>query len=1125
MGPVQPTDRSLDALATESSARARRLIVDAESVRSRHERKTRKRFVRLFDDPQALDVTIALTDEVMRFTSTQSAVATLRRAADRSSIRGFGVLNALGLRVIALASRWVPHVVVRVVHARIASLSADLILNADRDRLERYGEERRGEGLALNINVLGEAVLGEREAKDRLARVIEMLQRPGVNYVSVKLSSIVSQLVTIDADGSLERVAERLRVLYREAQLHSAFVNLDMEEYRDLRLTVGAFQLVLSEPEFATMSAGIVLQAYLPESHAALGELLTWAKHRFVRSGGQIKIRLVKGANLAMEHAEAELHGWTAAPYQTKAEVDASYARMIDACLRPAWSDAVRVGVASHNLFHVAWALDVAKVRGVIDQLDVEMLEGMANAEARALVTAGHRVLLYAPVTRRDDFAAAVAYLVRRLDENTSEENYLRAAFSIAQNPKVFIEQEQRFIASLEQRHELDTASRRHHPSPRSGPGFVNVADGDPTNPVYAADVAEATRDVREIIEWRVGTQGEGLTDEPEEIEFGLDPSSNGEPWYRYAVADIDVIDETVTLAQQGRHAWGARSFEERQKVLNQVALEIEHGRARTIAVMARDAGKTSGEADPEVSEAADFVRFYAQHATNLGDSSPLGVVLVVPPWNFPYAIPAGGVAAALAAGNGVILKPAPESVATAWELAQHFWHGGVPREVLHFAPTRDDDVGRHLVTHRDVNAVILTGAFDTARLFTSWRPDLRLLAETSGKNALVVTSCCDVDLAVKDLVQSAFGHAGQKCSATSLAIVEQSIYDGGLFTRQLKDAVESLVVGPAYERATTVGPIIRAPEGALLRALHQLDEGESWLVKPEPLDRAGYLWRPGVKMGVRAGSWSHHHEWFGPVLAVMPVADLESAMSVQNEIEFGLTAGLHSLDQSECDRWIDRVEAGNVYVNRGTTGAVVARQPFGGWKRSSVGPTAKAGGTNYVNCLRAWPEVRDVASAMGEMRSWWAGVGARANDDAALLVERNIVRYRRMPGAVGVRVDGSFGARARDYLEKIVALMGVTVELSAQQAIDGVDDVVLETVDAMVERCARFARVRWLSAEVAPVVALLERGLSTDPRPLAQSGAVEGPRWLREQSVVITNHRYGNVHAGPKPSVPGLGD
>ena len=543
-----------------------------------------------------------------------------------------------------------------------------------------------------------------------------------------------------------------------------------------------------------------------------------------------------------------------------------------------------------------------------------------------------------------------------------------------------------------------------------------------------------------------------------------------------------------------------------------------------TIAVMARDAGKTVAEADPEVSEAADFVRFYALHAGDNSTSSPLGVVLVVPPWNFPFAIPAGGIAAALAAGNCVILKPAPETVATAWELVQQFWRGGVPRDVLQFVATRDDDVGRRLVTHGDVNAVILTGAFDTAQLFTSWRSDLHLMAETSGKNALVVTSCCDVDLAVKDLVHSAFGHAGQKCSAASLAIVEQSVYDGALFTRQLKDAVTSLAVGPAYDATTTVGPLIRPPEGALRRALSQLDDGEWWLVAPRALDDEGYLWRPGVRMGVRAGSWSHHHEWFGPVLAVMAVPDLDRAIEVQNEVEFGLTAGLHSLDQVECERWISQVEAGNVYVNRTTTGAVVARQPFGGWKRSSVGPTAKAGGVNYVHCLRHWPEVRDVDEAMASMRSWWLSVGARALDGAGLSSERNVVRFQSPGRRVCVRVDDVLSARHFDYLRRIVELTGTTIDVSTPVAVDGIDATV-ESIDDVLGRSAGCAKVRWLSRESAPVEAFLERGLSTDVRPLAQDGAIEGPRWLREQSVSITNHRYGNVRAGPKPRVPGLVD
>ena len=578
MDSVQPTDRSLDVLATESSTHARQFIQRAEHLRSRHERATRKRFVRLFDDPAALDVTIALTDEVMRFTSPRSALAVLRRVAPLSSIRGFGLVNALGLRFIAWMSKWLPHTALRIVHARVASLSGDLILNAERRRLAKFADQRRAQGLALNINVLGEAVLGEHEALLRFDQVVEMVRRPGVDYVSVKLSSIASQLITLDSTGSLERVADRLRALYREAQRCSTFINLDMEEYRDLRLTIEAFQLVLSEAEFVTLNAGIVLQAYLPDSHAALSELLTWAKHRHLRHGGRIKIRLVKGANLAMERAEAEVHGWTAAPYATKADVDASYARMIDTCLRPAWADAVRIGVASHNLFHVAWALDVARARGVSDQLDVEMLEGMANAEARALAEHGHRVVLYAPVTRRDDFAAAVAYLVRRLDENTAPENYLRAAFSIAQRPSVFSEQEHRFSSSLERRHEISTASRRHGDVARPRVGFVNVADADPTNPDFVTDVTRALREVRSITDWFVGTEEERSQSSPES-EIGRDPSASGAPWYRYHVADDRRVDEVVATSSRACSSWGVRSASDRGDVLRQVATVIEQCR------------------------------------------------------------------------------------------------------------------------------------------------------------------------------------------------------------------------------------------------------------------------------------------------------------------------------------------------------------------------------------------------------------------------------------------------------------------------------------------------------------------------------------------------------------------
>ena len=1126
---AEATDPSLDDLVTGASERARRLIAEAERHRTRHERAVRRQFVGLFRDPAALGVTIAMTDEVMRCASREGATRILRRTAPHATVAGFGVLNALGLRLMAAASRVAPALVVRIVHWRVRRLSGDLILDAAPAAFSRHARRRREQGLALNVNVLGEAVLGEHEAAQRLARVVAMIRRDDVSYVSVKLSALVSQIVAIDHAGSRERVAQRLRTLFREANAHATFVNLDMEEYRDLRLTVDGFIEVLSEPEFATTYAGIVLQAYLPDSHAALEELLAWALDRRAAGGAPIKVRLVKGANLAMEHAEAELHGWVAAPYDTKADVDASYARLIDRALRVEHAGALRVGVASHNLFAVAWALEVAAARGVGDQLDIEMLEGMAPAEARALVSEGRTVLLYAPVTRVDDFAAAVAYLVRRLDENTAPENYLRAAFAIASDPATFEEQRRRFVVSVAARHALVTDRRRRARAATAG--FANAPDGDPTDLAYVAALASsceglaARGDRAQLVE-----VGEDVADAPASaLEVGTDPNDAGAGWYRYRVADRDRIDEVVARARAAAPAWAARSASERGAILARVAAVMEAHRAATIAVMARDTGKTVAEGDPEVSEAIDFARYYAtlgegREGVGLEGSTPLGVVLVVPPWNFPYSIPAGGVTAALAAGNAVLLKPAPEAVAVGWELAQHLWEGGVPRDVVQFVPTRDDEHGRHLVTHDDVDAVVLTGSFDTARLFTSWKPSMTLLAETSGKNALVVTASADVDLAVKDLVHSAFANAGQKCSAASLAIVDRATYDNPLFVRQLVDAVTSLAVGAALEWASEVGPVIRPPETALRRALTQLDPGESWLVEPAPLDETGHLWRPGVKVGVAPGSWSHRHEWFGPVLGVMVAPDLATAIEWQNAVDYGLTAGIHSLDEAECATWLERVEAGNLYVNRAITGAVVRRQPFGGWKRSSVGPGAKAGGVNYVAALRRWPEVDDVVAARDDLRRWWDERASRAIDESGLAVESNHVRYRRARQPILVRVDERVDAPRVGYVRALASITGARIQFSAARVVPGVDGVIVESLDELVARAATVARVRWWSEETPPVTELLDQGRTTDRRPLSGVGAVEGPRWLLEQSVAITNHRYGNVNAGPKPAVVGLG-
>ncbi len=1166
--PASRTSGDADVLAEAAIQRASRWLARAERLRGRSERARRRRMARLLADPAGLPVTMHLTDEVMRMGDPQRALSTLHGAAVLSTREALGLRDHLGLRSLDVLSRIAPRAAVQMVHRQVQAASHGIILPAEAADLAAHMRRRAEQGAVLNINVLGEAVLGEREAQDRLARVLAMVRRPTTTHVSVKISAIVAQLNVFDHAGSIDRVVERLRPLLLAASQANPprFVALDMEEYRDLDLTLAAFRRVLGEDDLTGVSAGVVLQAYLPESHAALAGLIEWATARRDAGGAGIKVRIVKGANLAMERAEAQIHGWPAAPFPTKALVDASWKRLVDSALGPRTADVLRVGIASHNLFDVAWAVELANARGVPEQVDVEMLEGMAEAESRAVAEDVGRLLMYAPVTREGDFPAAVAYLVRRLDENTAPENYLRASFDLAPGGPGFAAQADLFRAALAARGGLDTTSIRHGSPPvgpplaapgplrtspagagsaesvdvahaisggiDGGPAFANVAELDLTRPDERARISRAMAEVGSsspVIPVVVA----GVEHVPQVTVPGTDPGSGAAPWYATGLATPDVVAEAIAVARSAVAPWESFGAAGRAGVLASAARLMFEERHTTLAVMARDAGKTVAEGIPEVAEAIDFARFYAasaQQVESWGPSRPLGVVVVIPPWNFPYAIPAGGVLAALAAGNSVILKPAPETRATAWLLAQQLWAAGVPRDVLTFLPCGDDEAGRALVIDPEVDAVVLTGSWQTARMFLSWRPGLRLLAETSGKNAMLISGTADVEAAVRDLVASAFGHAGQKCSAASLAIVESDVYDDPTFRRQLADAVTSLRVASALDPASVVGPLIKPPEGALERALTRLDPGERWLVEPQRMDASGHLWSPGVRLGVEPESWSHLNEWFGPVLGVMRAPDLATGLQWQNSTGYGLTAGVQALDQDECAWWIQNVAVGNAYVNRGTTGAIVNRQPFGGWRRSSVGPTAKAGGENYVPCLREWPAVRE-ALDRAAVQSWWQDTGGAARDSAGLDVERNIVRFRHYDEPILVRVDAATSRATLESVRVLAECLGASVQVSADPSLARAEglpgDTHLESISHVAAAVAegRVGRIRWLSAESATRVigAAVGAGVSVDSRPITPEVRAEGPRWLREQSVSVTAHRYGNVGAGPQPEVRGL--
>jgi len=1065
----------------------------------------------IIDDPVGVGFTMRFVDRVARHRSDALAAEQLVALVGDGELPGFlGWFDRLLLRAGARLAPVLPRVVMPLARRRLRHLVGHMVVDAVSDSVHEHLVERRAEGYAMNVNLLGEAVLGDDEAARRFERTLALIDDPEVDHVSVKVSAIASQLNLWAFDDTLARIEDRLRVLYQRAAEaptpsgRPTFVNLDMEEHRDLELTIRAFTGLLNEPELRHLDAGIVLQAYLPDAFGALQRISSWASIRHDAGGGEVKVRLVKGANLAMERVDAAMHGWVQTPYDSKAEVDANYKRCVDWALRPVHARAMRIGLASHNLFDVAWAHLLAESRGVADRVEFEMLQGMAPAQARTVRDEVGGLLLYTPIVGRDDFDVAVAYLFRRLEENTADENFLRHLFTLRPGTPDFAHQADAFRLAVAHRWEVGDLPRREVLS-RAGrfPGegtFANQPDTDPTLPSVRSRIALVAGRKFESVTTPLTTTVEG---------------SAG-------------IDAVVVRARAAQAAWAALGGLGRRTVLRRVADELSARHDDLLVAMAHEASKTVTEAAPEIAEAVDFARWYAEQAPELdrvegARFTPLGVVAVVPPWNFPVAIPAGGTLAALAAGNAVVFKPAPETPRCAEIVAEACWAAGVPTDVLCFVRTPDDEVGRHLVTV--VDGVILTGGYETADLFRCWDPTMVLFAETSGKNALVVTPQADLDLAAADLVSSAFGHQGQKCSAASLGILVGPVATDERFLRQVVDAAQSLRPGPANDPATVLAPLVAPPTGKLLDALTVLAPGEKWLLEPRCLDpqtagggtsgadgEAGQHWTPGIKVGVRAGSSFHRTEVFGPVLGLIAVADLDEALVVQNAVDHGLTGGIHSLDPDEVDRWLDGVEVGNAYVNRGITGAVVQRQPFGGWKRSSVGIGAKAGGPDYLLQLGTWASTVDLdevdpAEIEASDAEWWDDHYGIDRDPAGLFCEANVHRYRPHPGLV-VRIGP--GASDAEVDRVLAAAARCGVEPRVSRAADEDDATFAGSLSA--HRFGRIRAVGFLSETVRRAAATAEVDVVDEP--VTISGRLELRLHLREQSVSRTLHRFGNLVA-----------
>lgn len=1058
----------------------------------------------------------------------------------------------------------------------LRSTTVKVIINEAPRKLHPHLDQRKKDKIGQNVNLIGEVVLGEEEALKRYHHYLESLEKPEISYMSIKVSGIYSQLHPLNFEQSKRILIERQTELYRKAiafpvkdlngNMAPKFINTDMEEYKDIELTYQVFTETLDKEEFKHLHAGLVLQAYLPDAAAYQKRLIKWAQERVAKGGAPIKMRLVKGANLQMETVHSSLKGWEVPVLDGKTATDANYLRMIDYGFEPERMKAVNMGIASHNLFSIAYAQKLAEEKQVKQYVSFEMLEGMANNLVRAMGHWGFNIVLYTPVVTNENFLNAVSYLVRRLDENTGEENFIAHSFNLEVDDKSWKFLLGQFNEALELKGKLTDAPRRQQDRINDTYNAIDITqpfESDPdtdfdlhVNYQWAQGIAKKWKFNADskVVEYPVQV---GATDAKTEVFKTYIDNAQDEDIevFKVGQATPTQVDEIIAIAEADTSKWRSKCWDERHMVFANVAKKIKENRGDLIGIMTASTGKTFMEGDVELSEAIDFIEYYPRTAkTFLGHKDVTcqgkGIVLVIPPWNFPLAIPMGGVVAGLSAGNTVIIKPATASAPIAFAFVKLMHEAGVPKEALQIVLPAERASLNVLTSHEAIKHIILTGGTETAYRILENNPKVALSAETGGKNAMIVTSSADKDIAIASAVQAAFGNAGQKCSACSLLLLQDDIYDDKEFMAKLKDATESLTIGSPWDITSEIGPMIGADTDnkELMQTMATLENGEEWLVKPETLDKRRYLLKPGVKIGVKKGNFIFNTELFAPVLAVVRFKTLEEAIDMVNSTGYGLTSGLHSLDEREQIQWRDSIEAGNLYINRGITGAIVQRQPFGGMKESAFGNGIKAGGPNYVSCfmniedkkeksskqrvqsLELSSALRDaigksknkaqIVAAVVDYKESHKEIFSQMTDVTNIIGEDNQFRY--IPA-----MDVALRVRSTDDVAHVLMIAAATeitgtvlnVSISPKCAdkdmlVTLFEKAVIEEDAKFFERAHQFKSLRLCGGETAEdyyTHAGAKGVFIADHAPL-QCGRIELLNYLQEQSITTVYHRYGNL-------------
>ncbi len=857
-------------------------------------------------------------------------------------------------------SRTVPALIgAPLIRSAVRTLAREFIAGSDPADALPAVEILRSDGAFVSLDLLGEAVVSEAEAGAYALRYLDLLDLYGGRAdedpdpggtagpldISLKLSSFYSQTDPLDFDGSIERIIAALRPVLEKAGLQGVSLTFDMEQYYHKDLVIAAFKRVLSEHR-GRVRGSIALQAYLRDTRGDLLRLVRWAREQRQRIG----IRLVKGAYWDYEVVNSRQKGWPVPVFLSKEETDANYEDLTAVLLENA--DAVRPAIATHNVRSVANALALAERMGLgPDAFDFQSLFGMGGPLRSAMRRAGfpHAVRVYCPI---GELLPGMAYLVRRVLENTSNGSFFRKVFGEGLS--------------------LEELLRKPVPATERAAARPDEFRNEPLIDFSRSENRGAVKQALLRVRGRFGRHYPLVLDGKEVVTkaeaLSANPARPDEIVGRVSQATRDDADRAVEAARRAGASWHRVAPEERAAYLVRAAGEMRRRRFDLIALEVYEVGKTVSEADADVAEAIDHLEYNGRRMKELGGPQRLGrypgeinehvreavgVSVIIPPWNFPLAIPTGMTSASLVAGNSAILKPSGLSPVIAWQLFDIFRAAGLPDAVLQYLPGPGSEVGEHLVSHPGIDLIAFTGSKDVGLRIVqqagATRPGQRnvkrVVAEMGGKNAVIIDGTADLDEAVRGVLESAFGYQGQKCSACSRAIVLDEVFDP--FSRRLSEAAKSIAIGPPEEPGTFLGPLIDKSAVQKVRRYLELGnrEAEPVLVR-EAGQKNGYFIGPALFAAPPEAAIARE-EIFGPVLSLIRARDFDHALALANGSEYALTGGLYSRSPANIERARREFLVGNLYINRKITGALVGRQPFGGTGMSGTG--SQAGGPDYL--------------------------------------------------------------------------------------------------------------------------------------------------------------------------------